>query len=259
MRRPRLADSGLSSGCIKLMSSSGCYMIRKNLSSPEMNVAKTFFALILTLVVSASAPSRVCAAPAPRSKTIPVSVGGFSLTPTVGGYFFAGSEQRDATRSYGLKFGYDNIAKSMTDSLGIEGTLNYFTTTSKTDAIDATGYLFRLDAVYPIVLGGKWLPFLAVGAGGIVIDAVSHADKSPLFNYGAGLKYYLEEYVAVRVDARHLLVYDNVNTRGNFEVGIGMSYYFSKERKKKPVPTPAATVEEKKTNGIAPNTAPAIP
>jgi outer membrane protein OmpA-like peptidoglycan-associated protein len=212
----------------------------------EKNLAKTVFALIFILIVSASIPSPVFAAVKSRSKPIPVTLGGFSLTPTIGGYFFAGSEQRDATQSYGLKAGYDIIGKSIADSLGIEGTLNYFTTKSKTDASDATGYLFRLDAIYPTIIAGKWMPFLAVGAGGIVIDSVSHADKSPLLNYGAGLKYFLEDYLAVRADARHLVVYNNVNTRNNFEIGIGMSYYFGKERKKKPVPPPAT----KKTSGI---------
>ena len=210
-----------------------------------MNLAKTVFALVFTLILSASIPSPVFAAAKPRSKLIPVTLGGFSLTPTIGGYLFAGSEQRDATQSYGLKVGYDKIDKSMANSLGVEGTLNYFTTTSKTDGSDASGYLFRLDAIYPFILGVKWMPFLAVGGGGIVIDSVSHADKSPLFNYGAGLKYFLEDYLAVRVDARHLLVYNNVNTRNNFEVGVGLSYYFGKERKKKSVPSPAIKQKEK--------------
>jgi hypothetical protein len=78
---------------------------------------------------------------------------GLSVTPTIGGYFFAGSEQRDATQSYGHKVGFDNLAKTMTYRLGIEGSLNYFTTRSKPDTTDASGYLYRLDAIYPIVLG----------------------------------------------------------------------------------------------------------
>jgi OOP family OmpA-OmpF porin len=197
-------------------------------------MAKIVFALIFTLIVSAPIPSPVFAAPKPRSKSIPVTTGGFSLTPTIGGYFFSGSDQRDTTPSYGLKIGYDNIGGSIAESLGIEGSLNYFSTKSKTDASDDTGYLFRLDAIYPFILGGKWMPFLAVGAGGIVIDSVSHPDKSPLLNYGAGVKYFLEDYLAVRVDARHLLVYNNVNIHNNYEVSLGLSYYFGKERKKKP-------------------------
>ena len=201
---------------------------------------KAVFALVFLLMVSASISSSAFAVEHTNSEPKPDTMGGFSLTPTIGEYFFAGSEQRDATQSYGLKVGYENIAKSMTDSLGIEGTLNYLTTKSKTDASAVTGYLFRLDAIHPFILRGKWMPFLAVGAGGIVIDSISHRDKSPLFNYGASLKYFLEDFLAVRMDARHLFVFDKVNTRNNFEVGFGISYYFGKGKMNKPVSPPAS-------------------
>lgn len=203
-----------------------------------MYLAKTVFALIITLILSASIPPPVFAAVTrglrgPKAKTI--ASGGLSLSSTIDEYIFAGSEQREATQSYGLKVGYDILGESFANNIGIEGSLNYFSTRSKTDASGATGYLFRLDAIYPLILGEKWMPFLAVGGGRIVIDSVSNADRSPLFNYGAGLKYFLEEYLAVRVDARQIVVYDNATTRNNYEVGIGMSYYFGKERKKIPV------------------------
>ena len=229
-------------------------------------MAKTAFALIFILLASASISTPVFAAAKSKSNSTPDPLGGFSLTPTIGGYVFAGSEQRNITQSYGLKFGYENIVKLMTERLGVEGTLNYFTSKSKTEANSAIGYLFRVDAVYPFLTGTKWMPFMAVGAGGIIIDGTSHSDRSPLFNYGAGLKYFWEDYLAVRADARHLVVYDHINTRNNFEVGIGMSYYFGKERKIKTVPPPTATPDGKenaksgsKTDGTSLKGASVIP
>jgi OOP family OmpA-OmpF porin len=182
--------------------------------------------------------SSVFAATSPGSKTKPSTLGGLSLSATASEYFFSGSDQRNATPLYGLKIGYDKISKSIADSLGVEGTVNYFASKLKTNTGEATGYLFRLDATYPFVVAAKWMPFLAVGGGGIVIADPSHTDTSPVFNYGAGLKYFLEDYLAARVDARHLVVYNSAKTSNNFEVGVGMSYYFGKERKKKPVPPP---------------------
>ncbi|MDD2540440.1 MAG: hypothetical protein PHH28_05265 [Desulfuromonadaceae bacterium] len=44
------------------------------------------------------------------------------------------------------------------------------------------------------------------------------------------MKYFLEDYLAVRADVRYLLISNNDSTRNNFEVGIGISYYFGKER-----------------------------
>ncbi|MBW4056049.1 MAG: OmpA family protein [Proteobacteria bacterium] len=228
-------------------------------------MAKTVFALIFTLIVSVVMPPPVSAASARESKLIPATLGGFSLTPTIGGYFFAGSEQRNATQTYGIKIGYDIIEQSLEDSLGVEGTFNYFTTTSNTGASNSPGYLFRLDAIYPFILRKKWVPFFAVGIGGIVIDSDSHTETSPLLNYGAGVKYFLEDYLAVRADVRHLLISNNDSTRNNFEVGIGLSYYFGKERKKTPVPPATrpkekeADKKEKKATSTANNSTSAIP
>jgi OOP family OmpA-OmpF porin len=211
-----------------------------------MYLVKTVFALIFTLIVSISIPSPILAAVA-RGTKIKANLGGLSLSPNVGGYFFAGSEQRDVTLSYGLKIGYDKIGNSIADSLGVEGSFNYFTTSSKTHSIGDNGYLLRLDAIYLFVLDNKWLPFLAVGVGGIEIDNVKYTNINPLFNYGIGVKYFLEDYLALRADVRHLLVYDSYQARNNYEVGIGMSYYFGKERKKKPAPPQPVKQEDKKT------------
>lgn len=202
-------------------------------------MAKSFFVLILTLVISVLiSVTAFAAAATPVSKPVSGALGGFSLTPTVGGYSFAGSEQLDPVQLYGLKIGYDKIGSSIEDSLGVEATFNYFSAKSKTVVHDTTGYLLRLDAVYPFVQGVKWMPFLAVGAGGIATDTGTDSEKRLLFNYGLGLKYFFENYLAVRVDGRHLMVYNNSNPKNNFEVGVGVSYYFGKERKKKPVPAP---------------------
>lgn len=207
-------------------------------------MVKTVFALTFILIVSVLIPRHTFAAEKASSKPASTSFGGFYITPTAGGYFFAKSEQRNTVQSYGLKIGYDKLGKSIADNLGVECSANYFTTKSKVDASKATGYLFRLDANYPFVIGTKWMPFLSVGAGGIVVDSVSHGDTSPLVNYGAGLKYFVEDYLALRIDTRHLLIYKDVSTRNNFEVGVGMNFYFGKDDIKKV--SPAITRQEDK-------------
>jgi OOP family OmpA-OmpF porin len=212
-----------------------------------MRMVKAVIAFIFILIVSASHPSVVLAASKSGPNPIPETLGGFSLSPTVGGYFFSGSEDREATLVYGLKFGYDYLAKSMTERIGVEATLNYFSARSKKGSGDDSGYLLRLDAIYPFVLEKKWMPFLAVGGGGIFVDSASHSDSNPLFNYGLGLKYFLEDYVAVRADARHLIVYDNVDTRNNYEVSLGVSYYFGKVRKVTPPLQPASAQDGNET------------
>jgi outer membrane protein OmpA-like peptidoglycan-associated protein len=224
-----------------------------------MYLANTVFALILSILISASLQSPTFAAeiiepnpkPAaeiikPKPKPKPDTLGGFSVSTTIGSYFFAGSEQRNVTPLYGVKVGYEKIGKSVAENLGLEATLNYFSASSKADARDATGYLFRLDASYPFPIKKTWIPYLVIGAGGIFSDANGTTNKNFLLNYGLGVKYFIQNYLAFRVDARHVGVYENSIFRQNVDVGVGLSYYFGKERVKKPVVSIVPPVPEKK-------------
>lgn len=163
------------------------------------------------------------------------------LTPLVGGYFFASEQSLNATPVYGLKLSYDNIGNSIVDSLGIEATVNYFSTKSKTSSEKASGLILRADAIYSIAPRNKWVPFLALGVGGLQIDNNGEKDNSPFLNYGLGIKYFLEDYLALRVDARQLFVYGSVATLNNYELSTGLTYYFGKERKKKGPAAPPKT------------------
>lgn len=167
------------------------------------------------------------------------------MTPTVGGLFFSSSDQLESAPLYGLKIAYDMIGNSFGDTLGVEGSFNHLSTKSKVDSGGVDGYLLRADAVYSINPRSKWVPFLAVGLGGIFLDKNGSSDNNPLINYGLGLKYFLEDYLALRVDARHLLVYKDVDTRNNLELSVGLTYVFGKERKK-PVRPALQPVQEKK-------------
>lgn len=162
-----------------------------------------------------------------------------SLTPTVGGIFFSDGEGLEASPLYGIKLSYDINGKNIADSLGIEGTFNYFSTKSTKGTGDVTGYIYRVDAIYPFTPGKKWVPFFAAGLGGINKKSSTSTEISPLVNYGAGVKYFIDDYLALRVDARHLIVYHEVDTRNNFELSVALTYIFGKEPKKKPAAPPA--------------------
>jgi OOP family OmpA-OmpF porin len=88
------------------------------------------------------------------------------------------------------------------------------------------------------MLSKKIVPYLAAGAGAIVISGDATSKAIPLFNYGFGMKYVLKDYLALRADARHLLTFKNAASRNNFELSVGLSYYFGKESAKKIVPLP---------------------
>lgn len=169
-----------------------------------------------------------------------------SLTPIIGGYVFSGSDALKPTVLYGLKMSYDIIGATMVDSLSIDGTVNYLSTTAKSGSDRADAYLFRIDAIYSLTPGRKLAPFIAVGLGDRLLVMNSKTENNPLLNYGAGVKYYFQDNLAVRVDARQLLVYKDVNTRSNFELSAGLTYYFDKEIKK-PTAKIIPVIDEPKT------------
>jgi OmpA-OmpF porin, OOP family len=209
----------------------------EHLSLGRRVVTKKHLALIAT-IASILFSSSAFAAAVPRGKTAPAPVTNISVTPTIGGYVFGGSESLDPTVLYGVKLSYDIVGRTIADSIGVEATLNYFNTKSTAGAGNADGYLFRLDALFPFTPTKRLVPFAAVGFGGIDIDTKEKSDGSLLFNYGPGIKYFLEEWLALRADFRHLIVYNNTNTRNNFEFSIGLSYLFGKDHQKKTVAAP---------------------
>lgn len=161
------------------------------------------------------------------------------LSPVVGGYYFSSSQSLDPAPTYGLRLSYDHIGKGVVDSIGVEATFNYLSTTAKNQDKKASAYLFRTDAIYSFDPRSKWVPFLALGAGGIFVDREGVKDNSPFLDFGIGIKYYFDDYLAIRADLRQLMVYSNVNTNSDFELTTGLTYYFGKERKKKgPPPAP---------------------
>lgn len=191
---------------------------------------KIVLALICALVISIATPSDSSAAP--RKKGGPITTGGFSVTPTAGWYNFEGANRFESGLLTGLKLGYEYIGQSIPDSIGVEATVNNISTKLKDGGDSASAYLFRLDALYPILLKEKPVPYIVAGVGDLHTKAGSQSDDSPLFNYGLTLKYFMEDYLVLRADARHLLVYNDINTTNNFEFSVGVSYYFGKERKK---------------------------
>ncbi|WP_328758588.1 OmpA family protein [Geomonas diazotrophica] len=186
-----------------------------------------------------------------------------SVTPLVGGYLFSSVQSLDPAITYGVKASYDHVGTGITDSIGVDATFNYLPTTTKEQHLKAQAYLFRLDATYPIVTRKAVTPFLALGAGGIFTDREGARDKSPLFNFGFGLKYQLEEYLAIRADVRQLMVYQHATTTSNFEITTGLTYYFGKQRRKPVPPPPRKNIpqaqEEKQAKPTAETATPAPP
>jgi OmpA-OmpF porin, OOP family len=158
----------------------------------------------------------------------------FSITPFIGGYTFEGNEDLKTKPVYGLRFGYD-----ITKEWGIEGALDYVKTdyTPNNASSDVNVYGYRVETLYNFLPGNKLVPFLAAGVGGrsTNYDGVAMNRNHLLADYGAGLKYFLSDNIALRADVRHLILAND--TTHNLEYTVGLTYYFGGP-KPAPVPVP---------------------
>ena len=166
-----------------------------------------------------------------------VKAGSVSITPFGGYYNFEGNEDLKNTYAAGLRIGYN-----VTEHVGFEGVCSFVPTNIKDmtgdDEVNLFGY--GADFIYHFMPDSRFVPFVAVGAGEIHYDTPAGADSMNKFylDYGAGVKIFITENVALRADVRHILpTNDNYN---DFMGTIGLTFSFGGNKKEVPV----ARVEE---------------
>jgi OOP family OmpA-OmpF porin len=173
-----------------------------------------------------------------------VKAGAFSVTPFIGGYTFEGNEDLKTAPVYGLRAGYQ-----YTKNWGVEGFFSYIKTEDKSRAGNPGEkvYDYGIEGLYHFLPESRLVPFLAVGVGGMSYDRTGGlGDRNKLaVDYGAGLKFFLTENLALRADVRHVLPF---NERYNdLLYTIGLHFSFGGEKKtvaaaRAPEPAAAAVV-----------------
>jgi OmpA-OmpF porin, OOP family len=191
----------------------------------EKKLPKIFQVLLITLLLLSFEGNGMAAAPGKVTQQRPT----FSLTPSLGGFVYNPSGGTQVGPVLGLKASYEIIGASIVDSLGMEGTFNYFSTLG---GKSTSGAMLRADVTYLITPKTDIVPLIAVGLGDLLVNGGGPA-SSLLVNYGAGLKYFFEDWLAWRFDVRHIMVYRNINMENNFELTAGLTYVFGKEHKKR--------------------------
>ncbi len=189
-----------------------------------------------------------------------VKDGSFSFTPYVGGYFYEGNQDLKNSALFGLRAGYN-----FTRNLGIEGFASY--TQSEIDDSYYSGtspwqniYNFGVEAIYHFMPEGRFVPFVAMGLGGVHYEEAHNykahygfPEYGKIFeatklavDYGAGMKYFLTDNIALRADVRHILP---LNGRWNnphyihneLQATFGVNFAFGGGRS---VPVQEAQIEE---------------
>ena len=150
----------------------------------------------------------------------------FTISPMIGGYLFDGGDQDSEHEAvYGLGLGY-NIDKNW----GLEGMLNFIDTEFEKDAGDVDVYMYRLDALYHFMPDKKFVPYIATGIGGIKFEPKRDSnDIDLLVDYGAGIKYFINDFTALRADVRHIISFNE--TYNNLAYTAGLTFLLGGEKK----------------------------
>jgi formylglycine-generating enzyme required for sulfatase activity len=125
----------------------------------------------------------------------------------IGGYTYYGSGKHLETTApmYSLRGGYN-----FTDNIGVEAGLDYSIRNYPTQVTDKKVAIFKygVEGLYHFMPSGNFVPFLAVGGGGYNLSgpsALVSRKEMGFMDYGAGLKYFLYDSLALRADVRHIL------------------------------------------------------
>ena len=157
----------------------------------------------------------------------------FTLSGIVGGYTFDGKQHLKTMPVIGVRGGYN-----FTKYFGVEALFDFVTTESTQAGLgDANAYRYGGDLLLHLLPDSKLVPYLAAGYGGITFEQDNQRTFTRgVFDYGPGIKYFLNDNLALRGDFRHLVFQDN-DTFSNYEYTVGLTYQFGGM---KPAPAPVA-------------------
>jgi OmpA-OmpF porin, OOP family len=176
----------------------------------------------------------------------------FTISPVVGGYSYDGVQHLETRPVYGIRGGYD-----FTKWFGVEGVFDYIQSVGTQPVLgDIHTFRYGADALLYLMQDSRLVPYLAAGYSAITIDYEKSTPRGEahfhhtrgIGDYGAGVKYFLTDNLALRGDFRHLLFEDN-QVLSNYEYTAGFTFLFGGAKtapppvaQPVPEPTPAPEV-----------------
>ncbi len=157
--------------------------------------------------------------------------GTFTLSPFTGGMIFDSDKHMDKGQLNGLRGGYN-----FTPSLGAEAFWGYVPSEAKmVGDLPVDFYHYGIDVLYHFTPDRDLVPFVAAGLG----IAQSNGPSSPgvsnhmlgAFDWGGGLKYFINETWALRADARDVMFLESGDTRNNIELTVGLTFALGAQKK----------------------------
>ena len=152
--------------------------------------------------------------------------GAFTVSPYVGGYIFdheQSYQNLETSPTYGIRAGYN-----FTENWGAEARFGYANADSRLpNGPEANVFTYGIDALYHFNVTPEFVPFLAAGIGGMHHNFPgAQMGYYPEYaaNYGAGVKYFVSDNIALRGDVRHVILPDD--ELNNLEYTAGATFQF---------------------------------
>lgn len=174
--------------------------------------------------------------------------GAVTLSPYIGGYVFDHEQtyqNLETSPIYGIRAGYN-----FTENWGAEARFGYANPDSRrANGPEAHVVTYGIDALYHFNVTPEFVPFVAAGIGGMHHNFPGrqmgyYPEYAP--NYGAGVKYFVSENIALRGDVRHIILPDD--ELQNFEYSAGVTFQFGGA---KPAIQQAVAVEQAQAAPVA--------
>ena len=188
--------------------------------------------------------------------------GSVEFSPFAGYSFFEKRQNLEASPVFGGRLGYN-----FTNYLGIEGSGEFSRSevddrstrfskqgqyTSPIEDVNVTRYY--LDLIYTFMPESKFNPFVVAGYGATNLHPKINNKNMSTLDYGVGAKYWLAERVALRLDVRDNMIFDehihNVETTLGVVVAMGGKSAAAPAPAAQPVEQPIAKAVDSDGDGV---------
>ncbi|MFH1028462.1 MAG: outer membrane beta-barrel domain-containing protein, partial [Pseudomonadota bacterium] len=184
----------------------------------------------------------------PLTARAEIKAGSVEVSPFVGYNFFEKVQNLENRPIFGGRLGYN-----FTNTFGIEGSWEYIRSrvddknktfskegqfTSPISNVDIN--MYHLDLVYHFLPEGKFNPFIVAGYGAVNYSPKINSKNMSVIDFGVGAKYRMTENIALRLDVRDNMIYDD--QIHNIGTTMGVVFAFGGKSKTDPAPV-AKTVE----------------
>lgn len=147
----------------------------------------------------------------PESARAEIRANSFTLTPAAGWLQFEENVGIESGVTEGLALGYN-----FTREWGGELTGTFTRTETTIGAIDTDIYTARADVLRHFFADGSIVPYMALGGGFYGVEMNQSLDENLFADYGFGCKLFFTEQLALRIDARHVVVFAESGQRSYF-------------------------------------------